>query len=146
MLGKLAFETRWDLPDHLALRDGYVDYLITRANQCIAHLADVQAGKAPDLKVPPHPDFSKLKLDGPYYTLDGQPSILFSMQYHNGGELVKWFTPIDHQGSVPAVGATRYDFKQMPIWEVYQKDPTSHRMYDNGWCGHIIRDQYSAGG
>lgn len=146
VLAKLAFETRWDLPDHLALRDGYVDYLIARATQCTAHLADVQAGKAPDLKVPPHPDFSKLKLDGPYYTLDGQPKILFAMQYHNGGELIKWFAPIEHQGDVPAVGATRYDFKQMPIWEVYQKDPTSHRMYDNGWCGHIIRDQYSAGG
>ena len=146
MLGKLAFETRWDLPDHLVLRDGYVDYLTTRATQCITHLADVQASRAPDLKVPPHPDFSKLKLDGPYYTLDGQPKILFAMQYHNGGELIKWFTPIEHQGDVPAVGATRYDFKQMPVWEVYQKDPTSHRIYDNGWCGHIIRDQYSAGG
>src|SRR6185369_7323803 len=44
------------------------------------------------------------------------------------------------------VGASRYDFQKMPIWEAYKNFPDTHRVYDDGWCGHIIRDKYSDGG
>ena len=49
-------------------------------------------------------------------------------------------------GVVSGVGATRYDYHKTPIWELYQKDPKSHRVYDGGWCGHIIKDKWSIGG
>lgn len=49
-------------------------------------------------------------------------------------------------GFVSSVGAHRYDFQTTPIWELYQKDPKSHRVFDGGWCGHIIKDRWSIGG
>jgi len=146
MLGELAFKVRWDMPQHLKLREGYADYVLKASQAAIRHLKVVTAKKAPDLKVPPHPDFTKLTLKGRYYCEGDDPKILFSMQYHNRGELIKWFCPEGYDGDVPAVGGTRYDFQQMPIWKVYQQDPDTHRVYDDGWCGHIIRDKNSAGG
>jgi beta-galactosidase GanA len=147
VLANLAFNIRWDLPDHLALRQGYCDFILQRATAAEENLKAVMAGKAPDLEVPANPDFAKLHLAGPYFADEsGQPHLLLSMQYHSGGELMKWFCPESYYAEVSAVGATRYDFKSTPIWAVYQKHPETHRVYDGGWCGHIIRDQYSAGG
>ncbi|GAF99811.1 unnamed protein product, partial [marine sediment metagenome] len=40
----------------------------------------------------------------------------------------------------------RYDYHKTPIWELYQKDPKSHRVFNGGWCGHIIKDKWSIGG
>jgi len=146
-LANLAFNIRWDLPNNIALRQRYCDFILQRATAATENLKAVMAGKAPDLKVPENPDFAKLHLAGPYFADEsGQPHILFSMQYHSGGELMKWFCPESYYQVVSAVGATRYDFKSTPIWEVYQKHPETHRVYDGGWCGHIIRDQFSAGG
>ncbi|MFB3890785.1 MAG: beta-galactosidase trimerization domain-containing protein [Phycisphaerae bacterium] len=146
VLGDLALNARWNLPKHLKLREGNVDYVTARCKESIQHLSDVMAGKAPDLKVPPHPDFAKLKLNGRYYCEGDEPKILFSMQYHRGGELTKWFCPGTYYGHVSAVGASRYDVQQTPVWEAYEKYPETHRVYDDGWCGHIICDKYSLGG
>ncbi len=146
VLGDLAFNVRWDLPDHIALREGYADCVLKRCTEAAAHLRAVMAGTSPDLKVPPHPDFAKLKLKGRYYCEGDEPRILFSMQYHNSGELLKWFCSEQYYAGMSAVGASRYDVQQTPVWEVYQKYPDTHRVYDDGWCGHIIRDKYSAGG
>ncbi|MBI3829364.1 MAG: beta-galactosidase trimerization domain-containing protein [Planctomycetes bacterium] len=146
VLGNLAFDVRWDIPEHAALREGYAAFVLERCTAARKHLQRVMAGKEPDLKVPPHPDFSKLKLKGRYYCEGDEPKILFSMQYHHKGELTRWFCPEGYEGSIAAVGANRYDFQQMPIWEAYQKYPETHRVYDDGWCGHIIRDKYSDGG
>lgn len=146
MLGQLAFQVRWDLPQHETLRDGYCGFVLKRATESTARLQAVMAGTAPDLKVPPHPDFNQLQLQGAYYRLNDKPVIVFSMQYHRGGELTKWFCPEGYAAWVAAVGATRYDFHQSPVWTAYQKYPDTHRVYDGGWCGHIIRDQYSSGG
>ena len=146
VLGDLGLSARWNLPKHLKLREGNCDYVVARCQASIAHLKDVMDGKAPDLKVPPHPDLAKLKLNGRYFCEGDEPKILFSMQYHSKGELVKWFYPGSYAGHVPAVGASRYDVQSTPVWEAYQKDPDTHRVYDNGWCGHIICDQYSLGG
>lgn len=146
VLADLAFNVRWDLPDHLVLRDEYCQVLTLRAQEATAHLQQVIDGKLPDIKVPPHPDFSKLKLEGGYFTLDGKPRPMLAMEGIAKGELTRWFTPTNHTVFLPAVGATRYDFQKTPIWDVYQKNPDTRRIYDNTWCGHIIRDQYSAGG
>ena len=146
VLADLAFNVRWDMPQHIALREGYADYVFQRATESAAHLRFVMAGAAPDLKVPPHPDVAKLKLSGRYYRENGEPRILFSMQYHSSGELVRWFRPEDYAAGMSAVGASRYDVQQMPVWKAYEEDPDTHRVYDDGWCGHIIRDKYSAGG
>ncbi|HUW55735.1 MAG TPA: beta-galactosidase trimerization domain-containing protein [Planctomycetota bacterium] len=146
MLGQLAFDVRWDLPEHLALRRGYADTVYRRCEEAKRHLRQVMAGAAPNLEVPPHPDFAKLKLKGRYYSDGDEPKILFSMQYHRAGELIKWFCPEGYADWIAAVGASRYDVQQTPVWEAYQKYPDTHRVYDDGWCGHIIRDKYSAGG
>lgn len=90
VLGSLAFDVRWDLPEHLALREGYVSNVLQRCQASSAHLRDVMAGQAPDLKVPPHPDFAKLKLKGRYFCAGDEPCILFSMQYHDSGEFNLW--------------------------------------------------------
>jgi len=146
MLGKLAFDVRWQIPEHKSLRMGYAEYVHDKCQRAIEHLRDVMAGQSPDLKVPPHPDFANLKLQGPYYCENGRPRLLFSMQYHRKGELIKWFCPGSYAVHLPAVGASRYNFKETPIWEAYQKYPETHRVYDNSWCGHIIRDKWSLGG
>ena len=146
VLGNLAFQVRWDLPEHLALRDLYADYVLQRSDAAIAHLGEVMDGKAPDLKVPPHPDFSKLKLKGRYFCDGDDPKIILSMQYHDSGELIRWFSPRSYYYGLAAVGASRYDVQSTAVWEAYQKYPETHRVYDDGWCGHIICDKYSAGG
>jgi beta-galactosidase GanA len=146
LLSDLAFKVRWDIPEHAALREGYCAYVEARAKASVAHLQAIMDGKEPNRKVPPHPDFSKLKLKGRYFCEGDEPRILFSMQYHRNGELMKWFCPEGYESYVASVGASRYDFQRMPIWEAYQKYPETHRVYDDGWCGHIIRDKYSDGG
>ena len=145
-LGDLAFNVRWDIPEHLELREGYCDYIIGRCETETANLKKVMAGEAPDLKVPPHPDFARLKLQGRYFCLDGKPKILFSMQYHRRGELLKWFCPEGYDAHISAVGASRYTYQRTPIWPVYQKYPDTRRVYDDSWCGHIVKDQHSLGG
>ena len=145
-LAELALQARWNLPDHLKLREGNLDFVMRQASAAEAHLKAVMDGKAPDLKVPPHPDFKKLTLKGRYFCLGDEPRIIFSMQYHNSGDLLKWFSPRGYHGSIAAVGADRYDVQQTPVWEAYEKYPETHRLYDGGWCGHIICDQYSLGG
>ena len=146
VLGKLALDVRWDLPEHLELREGYADHVYQRCEEAKTHLRAVMAGTEPDLKVPPHPDFAKLEPKGRYFCEDGEPRILFSMQYHSKGELTRWFCPRGYEGSISAVGASRYDYQRTPVWDAYQKYPDTHRVYDDGWCGHIIKDKYSAGG
>jgi beta-galactosidase GanA len=146
LLSDLAFKVRWDIPEHKDLREGYCSYVEARAKASMAHLQSVMDKKEPDRKVPPHPDFAKLKLKGRYYCEGEQPRILFSMQYHHGGELIKWFCPEGYESYIPAVGASRYDFQKMPVWEAYKNFPDTHRVYDDGWCGHIVRDKYSDGG
>jgi beta-galactosidase GanA len=146
LLSDLAFNVRWDIPEHAALRETYCSYVESRAKASRAHLQAVMNKTEPDRKVPPHPDYAKLKLKGRYYCEGDQPRILFSMQYHNSGELIKWFCPEGYESYIAAVGANRYDFQSMPVWEAYKKYPDTHRVYDDGWCGHIIRDKYSDGG
>jgi len=117
MLGKLAFDVRWDLPEHLELRQDYADYVYRKCEQAKRNLRAVMAGAKPDLKVPPHPDFSKLKLKGRYYCLDDEPKILFSMQYHRGGELTQWFCPEGYAAWISAVGGSRYNYQSTPVWQ-----------------------------
>lgn len=146
VLGNLAFDVRWDLPDHLALRGTNAAYVLARATEALRHLQDVRAGRAPDLKVPPHPDFAKLELRGRYFFEGQEPRLLLSMQYHNSGELLRWFAPRVWTYGVSAVGAERYNVQGTPVWEAYRKYPETHRVHDGGWCGHIVCDPYSAGG
>ena len=84
------------------------------------------------MKVPPHPDLAKLELKGAYYHEGDRPRILFSMQYHSKGPLVKWFCPEGYAAGIPAVGASRFNFKRTPIWEAYQKYPETHRVFGGG--------------
>jgi len=146
VLASLAFQVRWDLPEHLTFRETYATYVRQRSEDSIRHLRDVMSGRAPDLKVPPHPDFTKLKLKGRYFCEGEEPRLLLSMQYHNSGELLKWFAPRTWEHGLSAVGANRYDVQSTPVWEAYQKDPDTRRVYDDSWCGHIVCDKYSAGG
>jgi hypothetical protein len=44
-----------------------------------------------------------------------------------------------------APGADRFNYKQLPIWDAFNQYPDTHRVYDGGWCGHIIADKWSGG-
>ena len=44
-----------------------------------------------------------------------------------------------------APGADRFNYKEMPIWPAFNQYPDTHRVWDGGWCGHIIADKWSGG-
>ncbi len=44
-----------------------------------------------------------------------------------------------------APGASRFDYKEQPIWSAFNKYPDTHRVWGGGWCGHIIADKWSGG-
>ena len=146
MLGDLAFEVRWTMPEHQHLKKEYAELVLDRASKADAELRKVMAGELPNLVVPPHPDYGKLELKGPYYEDEKGKRILFSMQYHHKGELTRWFAPGNYFRGIPGVGATRWNFHLTPIWSTHRADPETRRVYDGGWCGHIIKDEWSIGG
>ena len=97
--------------------------------------------------VPPVPDYAKCVWQGNYLALAGSPVLIITAGNSGGGKADPRLAGSgDLYGVVSAVGATRYDYQNTPIWTLYQKDPKSHRIYDGGWCGHIIKDKWSIGG
>ncbi len=135
---------RWkSFPDS---RQGTLDYVGSRAPEVIAEINDALAGKLEARKVPPKPDFTRMKLQGRNFVQDGQPTLLFGVHYGPAKEAEGFFS--NHTTFVytcMAPGASRFDYKQQPIWEAFNKYPDTHRVWDGGWCGHIIADKWSGG-
>ena len=142
-----ALMTRWGELGDAARRSAYAAYLARKADFEIRMLEAALAGNKDPRAVPPIPDYSKLQWKGNYLHLEGKPALVVTVGNSGGGAADPRFAGKgDLYGIVEAVGANRYDYDKTPIWELYQKDPKSHRVYDGGWCGHIIKDKWSIGG
>lgn len=124
------------------IQEGYIPWLAKRTQFEMDMLKAAIGGKADPRVVPPIPDWSKLEWKGNYLTLNGKPVLPLTTGEKADPRFVAQGA-IYH--NISAVGAFRWDYKTTPIWELYQKDPKSHRVFDGGWCGHIISDKWSAG-
>ena len=146
-IGTRFVNTGWDAQRDDATRVDWAAYLMRQIQYEKAQLESVLAGKPEPRAVPPIPTYSQLQVKDNYFYLNGQP-VLIVTNRNSGGEQgdQRYCGPGELYGIVSGVGATRYDFDQTPIWPLYQQDPKSHRVYDGGWCGHIIKDKWSIGG
>ena len=87
-----------------------------------------------------------MKLKGRNFCEGDVPTLFYSVHSGLAQEAEPFFTP--HTTWVytsMAPGADRFNYKQMPIWEAFNQYPDTHRVYDGGWCGHIIADKWSGG-
>jgi len=94
------------------------------------------------------PDLSKLRIDGNKF-LDpgGRPVLICSMDYAHDSALNEFFAPDTHKRELLAIGGGhRYDIDFSPVYDAYHKNPDTERVGWRGWCGHLIRDQWSMGG
>jgi hypothetical protein len=138
---ELGLEVRWYLPLQEKNRPAYCEYIVKSCSAAADDLQLVLDGKKRPLVVPPVPDYKQVKREGGALMFQGRPVMLFTL-----GDDPTYFAAGDFVGSTSAVGASRYNVEQTPIYKVYQKDPTTHRVGYSGWCGHIIRDIWSMGG
>ncbi|MFB3892040.1 MAG: beta-galactosidase [Phycisphaerae bacterium] len=138
---ELGLEARWYLPLQERNLPGYCKFIASSCATAADELQQIIDGKKKALQVPPVPDYRQVKREGGAMTFQGKPVILFSLS----GDPA-YFAPGDYIDGVSAVGASRYDVEETPIYKVYAKDPSSHRAGYSGWCGHIIRDIWSLGG
>lgn len=147
VVGKRFLAEGWRKQTDKAKRADWTAFLVRQATYEKDMLEGALAGKADPRAVPPVPDYRKLVKKDNYFYLDDKPMLLVT-QGNSGGERgdARYLAPGQIYGIVSAVGASRYDYDKTPIWKVYQDDPKSHRVYDGGWCGHIIRDKWSMGG
>jgi hypothetical protein len=140
---------QWDKMQDAKRRDDCAVYLARQVAHEKDMLQKALAGQKDPREVPPIPDYAKLTYTPkkPYLTLDGTPVLVITAGNSGGGKAdPRYVGPGDLYGLISAVGATRYDYDSTPIWPLYQADPKSHRVYDGGWCGHIIKDKWSIGG
>jgi hypothetical protein len=144
-------------------RADWVAFLLRQIRYESTMLDDLLGGKPDPRPVPPLPAYARLEKQGSYLCLDGKPMLLVTTRYPRAvndetasseAARARARGQVDYRyagrgelwGFVSSVGAHRYDFQTTPIWELYQKDPKSHRVFDGGWCGHIIKDRWSIGG
>ncbi len=97
---------------------------------------------------PPYPDFSTLTVkDGFFRDAKGDPVIILSMLLVDQGPLTDYFATWRHRQETYTVGGgSRYDIEESPVYEAFHKYPDTHRVGWDGWCGHLIKDQWSMGG
>ncbi|MEA2063545.1 MAG: beta-galactosidase, partial [Gemmatimonadota bacterium] len=100
------------------------------------------------LYVPDYPNLRGLKQsDGYFRDENGDPVIIFSMLLLDEGPLMDYFAPFTHRiESYTVGGGSRYDIESSPVYEAFHKYPDTHRVGWDGWCGHLIKDQWSMGG
>jgi hypothetical protein len=145
---RLALTHRWELNQRD--REHLASWVREACGRECARLEEVLTGKRVPMKVPAVADadaLSTLRKEG-WYWLDGQgrPVLLLSFHTRPPEDLQDFFVPWVWSTWVSGVGASRFDFRDAPIWEAYQKYPETHRVYGGGWCGHIIKDKWSMGG
>ncbi|HUW59330.1 MAG TPA: beta-galactosidase trimerization domain-containing protein [Planctomycetota bacterium] len=146
-VGQRFLEKEWDDPKLADRREDWAKFLMRTIRFEKAQLDAMLAGAKNARLVPPIPEYARLKMKDNYFYLDGEPFLVITHR-NSGGEKgdTRYCGPGELYGIVSGVGATRYDYQNTPIWKVYQEDPKSHRVYDGGWCGHIIKDKWSIGG
>jgi len=99
-------------------------------------------------KVLPVPDMKDIRVSGRHLVdKKGQPVLICSMSYHNEGELMRFYAPERHKLEIYAVGGgSRYDVEDSPVYEAFHQYENTARVGWQGWCGHLIKDQWSMGG
>jgi len=141
---RVGLNERWNnFPDE---RPETLQYVTQRAAEIITEIGDVLAGKRPSRNVPPKPDFTKMKLKGRDFCEGDQPRLIFSVHSGPTEEAEAFFS--QHTAWVStcmAPGASRFDYQEQPIWKAFNNYPDTHRVWDGGWCGHIIADKWSGG-
>jgi hypothetical protein len=112
------------------------------------HEDDEDDSNIPVPRVPPAADLAQLRIEGDAFVdADGLPALLYSMNYHDDGELCRYFAPHDHRVESFAVGGgSRYDIEWSPVYRVFHQEPAARRVGYRGWCGHLIKDQWAMGG
>ncbi len=113
------------------------------------HEDDEDDSNLPILRVRPVPDIAELRFEGERLVdRDRSPVLLCSMGYHNEGELLRFFAPENHKLEIYAVGGgSRYDIEWSPVYEAFHRyAPATRRVGWQGWCGHLIKDQWAMGG
>jgi hypothetical protein len=141
---RVGLNERWK--SFPAERPATLAYVEKRGQEIIQEVRSVLAGTEQSRQVPPKPDFTRMKLKGRNFCEGDVPAFIYSVHSGPVQETGPFFTP--HTLWVytcMAPGADRFNYKQMPIWEAFNKHPDTHRLYDGGWCGHIIADKWSGG-
>ncbi|MFI5378443.1 MAG: beta-galactosidase trimerization domain-containing protein [Tepidisphaerales bacterium] len=141
---RVGLNERWNnFPEE---RNETLAYVNRRAPEVIAEITEVLTGKREARRAPPKPDFTKMKLKGRNFVEGEQPRFIFSMHSGPAREAEPFFS--SHTTWVytcMAPGADRFNYKEQPIWGAFNKYPDTHRVWDGGWCGHIIADKWSGG-
>ena len=112
------------------------------------HEDDEDDSNLPMPLVKPLPDMKNVKISGnKFVDKAGNPVLVCAMNYHNNGDLMQFFSPERHKMELYAVGGgSRYDIEWSPVYEAFKKYPGTARVGWRGWCGHLIKDQWSMGG
>jgi hypothetical protein len=141
---RVGLNERWkSFPDE---RTETLQCVEKRGQEIIQEITSVLSGKAKPRQVPPKPDFTRMKLKGRNFCEGEVPTFIYSVHSGSVQEAEPFFTP--HTTWVytcMAPGADRFNYKQMPIWDAFNRYPDTHRVWDGGWCGHIIADKWSGG-
>ena len=147
-VARLGLETRWDLPEQSRRRAGYVSWALAETAKVKQQLLEVLDGKRRTLSVAPVPDYADLEIRDGYLRQGDKPVLLFGVNLKGPVELRGRFFAAENIGTiVSGVGGTRFDYTEQPIWQAYNTDPDTHRVWAGGeWCGHIICDEYSIHG
>ncbi len=141
---RVGLNERWkSFPEE---RSATLEYVEQRGQEIIREIRSVLAGNRKPRLVPPKPDFTRMKLKSRNFCEGDVPTFIYSGHSGPSPEAEPFFTP--HTTWVytcMAPGADRFNYRQMPIWEAFNQHPDTHRIYDGGWCGHIIADKWSGG-
>jgi beta-galactosidase len=141
---RVGLNERWNnFPEE---RPETLKYVEARSQDLIREIGEVLAGKTQPRHPPPKPDFTRMKLKGRNFCEGEVPTFVYSVHSGPSPEAEPFFSR--HTAWVytcMALGADRFNYKEMPIWETFNQYPDTHRVWDGGWCGHIIADKWSGG-
>ncbi|MCE5271394.1 beta-galactosidase [bacterium] len=98
--------------------------------------------------VQPYPKLRGLpQREGFFRDAEGKPLEVLGMMLVERGPLLDYFAPYTHRlESYTVGGGSRYNIEESPVYRAFHKYPDTHRVGWDGWCGHLIKDQWSEGG
>jgi hypothetical protein len=141
---RVGLNERWkSFPEE---RPDTLRYVEKRGQELIEEIEGVLSGEVKARRVPPKPDFTRMKLKGRNFCEGDVPTLFYSVHTGPVQEIEPFFAAHNTWVSTcMAPGADRFNYKEMPIWDAFNQYPDTHRIYDGGWCGHIIADKWSGG-